>query len=112
MIKISIIQLKPKIGDLEANSKKILDFYLKAQGEIVLFPELSLLGYLPKDLLLYPKFISECHAKLNHILQFIKEKICIIGLPSLQKPIYQTTAFLMKKDTSLKAPPQFLNIVV
>ena len=53
-MKIALAQINTKIGDFEANREKILDYSkkaLSAGAEIVLFPELSICGYPPLDLL-------------------------------------------------------------
>lgn len=80
-IAISIVQMKPKLGNINFNSEKILNFYKESHAEIVLFPELSLTGYSPRDQLLSATFIQSCHKKLNEILSCIGKKICIIGTP-------------------------------
>ena len=52
-MKIALCQIDPIIGNLEYNKKKILDGYKKgvyAKVDIVIFPELSLVGYPPLDL--------------------------------------------------------------
>ncbi len=52
-MKIFLCQLNPIVGDLEYNSKKILDGYKKgieAGADIVVFPELFSIGYPPQDL--------------------------------------------------------------
>ena len=73
--------MKPKLGNINFNSEKILNFYKESHAEIVLFPELSLTGYSPRDQLLSAIFIQSCHKKLNEILTCIGKKICIIGTP-------------------------------
>jgi len=73
--------MKPKLGNINFNAAKILKFYKQSEAEIILFPELSLTGYSPRDQLLSTTFIKNCHAKLNEILSCIGEKICIIGTP-------------------------------
>ncbi|MGB8689817.1 MAG: nitrilase-related carbon-nitrogen hydrolase, partial [Microcoleus sp.] len=56
-MKIAIAQLNPTVGDIFGNSKLILTAAKKAAGEganLLLTPELSLLGYPPRDLLMNP----------------------------------------------------------
>lgn len=60
-MKIAIAQINPTVGHLESNCQIIIDFCHKAQAlnaDLVIFPELSLLGYPPKDLLLRKDFID------------------------------------------------------
>jgi len=80
-ITIDIIQMKPKLGDIKENARKILELYNQSNSEIVLFPELCLTGYSPRDDLLSQKFIEHCHKELLKILHEIKERVCIISMP-------------------------------
>lgn len=53
-MKIYLCQINPTIGDLEGNKQKILRGYkqgIEENADIVIFPELSLCGYPPQDLL-------------------------------------------------------------
>ncbi|MCF8432110.1 MAG: NAD+ synthase, partial [Melioribacteraceae bacterium] len=53
-MKIALCQINPIIGDIEGNKKKILNGYKKAQidkVDIAIFPELSICGYPPQDLI-------------------------------------------------------------
>ena len=61
-MRIALAQINPTIGDLSGNVQKILDFTARAKLEraaVVVFPELSIPGYPPKDLLLKPQFIDD-----------------------------------------------------
>lgn len=52
-MKIALCQINPIIGNLEYNKEKIIQGYsngVKAGADIVIFPELSLVGYPPQDL--------------------------------------------------------------
>ncbi len=53
-MKIALCQINPIIGNLEYNKQKIIDGYKKAvkeNADLAIFPELSLVGYPPLDLL-------------------------------------------------------------
>ena len=80
-IAITIAQIKLKLGNIEYNIEQILKNYKKAKGEIVLFPELCLTGYGPRDELFQKQFIKNCHKALTEIFPLISEKICIISMP-------------------------------
>jgi len=72
-MRIALAQINPTVGDIAANVKKHIEFISKAReqrAELVVFPELSVLGYPPKDLLLKPQFIDDSE---NAILQIAKE---------------------------------------
>ena len=61
-MRIALAQINPTIGDLAGNVRKILAFTSRAKAagaSVAVFPELSIIGYPPKDLLLKPQFISD-----------------------------------------------------
>jgi NAD+ synthase (glutamine-hydrolysing) len=54
-MRIALAQMNPTVGDFEGNRKLIEEYIEKAHlqnADIVIFPELSLCGYPPGDLLL------------------------------------------------------------
>ena len=60
-MKIALAQINPTIGDFDGNAKKILEFTRRAEqggADLVLFPELSVCGYPPADLLEKPAFVA------------------------------------------------------
>ena len=61
MINISLAQINPTVGDLAGNTRKILEYTVRAQksgADLVVFPELAVCGYPPEDLLLKKHFIN------------------------------------------------------
>jgi len=57
-VKIALGQINPTIGDFTGNSKKIIESSRQALAlgaEMVLFPELAVCGYPPRDLLENPR---------------------------------------------------------
>jgi len=75
-MRIALAQLNPTIGALTVNTKKIAEHYeIAAKNDVglVVFPELALSGYPPKDLLLYKRYIEkESKLLTNHILPLTK----------------------------------------
>ena len=58
-MQLGIAQINPIVGDIAGNQQLILDaaYKMRAQQvDLLLFPELSLTGYPPEDLLLRPAF--------------------------------------------------------
>lgn len=81
-MKIAIAQLNPTIGDLLGNSHLILEAAKKAEVEganLLLTPELSLIGYPPRDLLLNPSFIAAAGAQLQQLAQALPPKLAVIA---------------------------------
>ena len=89
-MKIAISQLNYKIGDIDGNTAKILDAISKAKNEnadLVIFSELAVCGYPPKDLLDYPNFIDRCEFAINLIGENSVDIGVIVGAPSDRKSV-------------------------
>ena len=81
-MKVALAQINPTIGAFESNSKKILDFISKAKNmkaDLVVFPELSLVGYPPLDLLDKDHFALDNLKYLKKLVPHIKNISAIIG---------------------------------
>ncbi len=77
-MKFALAQINPIVGDVEGNSEKILRNIeeSKRQGaRLVIFPELSLVGYPPRDLLLKPSLIDKNLEALELIAQSMPDDI-------------------------------------
>ena len=69
-MKIAICQINPIIGDFDYNTAIMKTAVEQAKGQgcsLAIFPEMSLLGYPPKDLLEKPAFIAENLQRLDHV---------------------------------------------
>jgi NAD+ synthase (glutamine-hydrolysing) len=101
-MKIALAQLNYHIGNFEANTQKIIDTIhsQKANGvDLVVFAELCICGYPPRDFLEYPEFIEHCEAAAQQIAQASVGIACIIGLPQLNpviegKDLYNVAYFI------------------
>ncbi len=83
-MKVFAAQINPTIGYLEGNTRKILAAIERAKhrkADIVLFPELTISGYFPDDLLLDESFIDACAQKLEEILPATGGLFVCVGLP-------------------------------
>jgi NAD+ synthase (glutamine-hydrolysing) len=60
-VKIALGQINPTVGDFTGNSRKIIEYAQRAQAagaHLILFPELAVCGYPPRDLLEKPSFVA------------------------------------------------------
>ncbi len=65
---IAIAQLNQRVGDLAANGEAMLAARKAATGaDLILFPELQLIGYPPEDLVLKPAFVERAAAELARL---------------------------------------------
>jgi NAD+ synthase (glutamine-hydrolysing) len=83
-LRIGLAQLNSHVGNLKYNldkSKKALDLAEKENADILIFPELFLVGYPPEDLVLKTGFLSDSRESLNDYIEYSKNKkpISIIG---------------------------------
>ena len=69
-VRIALAQTNAIVGDLEGNFRKTQAYIEKAEkagAEIVVFPELTIPGYPPEDLVLKKKFISDNRLYLDRL---------------------------------------------
>ncbi|HRE06082.1 MAG TPA: NAD+ synthase [Opitutaceae bacterium] len=81
-MRIGLAQLNTTVGDLAGNRRRILDAYgkLVADGaELVVFPELIVCGYPPRDLLFKRRFVSDVEESLRLIAAEIGAVPALIG---------------------------------
>ena len=80
-MRIALAQINPTVGDITGNSRKIVEFATRARTEgagLVVFPELSVVGYPPKDLLLKPQFIEDNLAAVRQVAREVGGGIDVI----------------------------------
>lgn len=101
-IKIDIAQINPTVGDLDNNAQQIIDLSIEAakqSTDLLVFPELSLVGYLPEDLLLRYGFIKQVEKKIALIKDSIPDNISIIfGAPCKQEGLLYNSAYLIQSS--------------
>jgi NAD+ synthase (glutamine-hydrolysing) len=81
-MRIGLAQINPTVGDLAGNRRRILEAYaaLVAQGaELVLFPELIVCGYPPRDLLFKRRFVADVEESAQAIAAAVGEVPALIG---------------------------------
>jgi NAD+ synthase (glutamine-hydrolysing) len=69
-VKIALGQINPTVGDFAGNAAKIIQFSRRAQADgagLILFPELSVCGYPPRDLVERPSFVARNRETLDRI---------------------------------------------
>jgi NAD+ synthase/NAD+ synthase (glutamine-hydrolysing) len=82
-MKIALGQINPTIGDFCGNANKIIEFTQKAKAggaELVLFPELAIPGYPPRDLVEKPSFVQQNNRTIERIARHTSDIAVICGL--------------------------------
>jgi len=81
-LKIAIAQVNPTVGDLKGNARLAIENIRRARekgADLVVFPELAITGYPPKDLLLKAGFVQENRSLLESLFPECDGIACIIG---------------------------------
>ena len=102
-MRLALLQINPTAGDLEGNARLIVRAArsVQAQGaDLMVTPELALMGYLPRDLLMNRGFIRRAGEKLSHIAGELKDAPpLLVGVatpnPSdVGRPLYNSAVLL------------------
>jgi NAD+ synthase (glutamine-hydrolysing) len=103
-MKIALCQQNYHIGNFELNTQKILDGIMaaKEQGaELVVFSELSVCGYPPRDFLEFTDFLNRCDDAIQQIAAASHDIGVIVGAPARNpnkngKDLFNAAWFLYK----------------
>ena len=98
-ISILTAQLNPVVGDIKGNLAKARAALSQARirgADLIVFPEMFLMGYPPEDLVLKPSAVEACKAALEQLVEDTKGGTAIlIGLPWRQgKKLHNAVALL------------------
>ena len=83
-MRIALAQQNYHIGNFESNTKKIISAIEQAKkegAELVVFSELCVCGYPPRDFLEFDDFVNQCYASIDAIQQHTEDIGVIIGAP-------------------------------
>jgi NAD+ synthase (glutamine-hydrolysing) len=93
---IGIAQINAVIGDFPGNVKRLLAAYrecLEAGAELVVTPELSLVGYPPRDLVFKSQFVPKCLQALDYLAGEIREVPLLVGYVDHHHPAHPGKPF-------------------
>ncbi len=82
-MKIALGQINPTVGDFSGNAARIINFSQQAKSAgagLILFPELSVCGYPPRDLVERPSFVARNRETAEHIAAETRGIAVICGL--------------------------------
>lgn len=102
-MKIGLAQLNYMIGDFNGNFEKMktaIEKGIAENADLILFSELSVCGYPPRDFLEFHHFINECSTIIQKLAEFCGNKIAVVvGAPSKNhtkhgKDLYNSAYFI------------------
>ena len=105
-MKIALAQQNYHIGNFEDNTRKIIegiDWAKKQGADLVLFSELCVCGYPPRDFLEFADFISKCKQAIDEIKQYADTIAVLVGAPDINpvregKDLFNAAYFLYEKE--------------
>jgi NAD+ synthase (glutamine-hydrolysing) len=96
-LRIGLCQINTTVGDIEGNTKKILDYIARGKktgADLLVFPEMAVTGYPPEDLLLMPKFIEANLEAIRTISKATSSVTVVVGFVNKDGDIYNSAAIL------------------
>ncbi len=101
-MKIALAQINVIIGDFERNFEKIASYVKKAEAEnadLIVFPELTVTGYPPRDFLEFKDFVRRAHETVERLKPLSHQTGILIGLPTVNpriegKDLYNSAVLL------------------
>jgi len=105
-MKIFLAQQNYHIGNFESNTKKIITAIETAKqqgGDIIVFSELCICGYPPRDFLYFSDFIDKCYKAIDEIKQYANGIAVLVGAPHRNavaegKDLFNAAYFLADKE--------------
>jgi NAD+ synthase (glutamine-hydrolysing) len=103
-LRVALAQVNPTVGDLEGNSRLIIEWIGRAReqgADLVCFPELVLTGYPPEDLVLKRAFVRDNLKQLERVTKATKGIAAVVGFVDDDGANFNAAAFM--HDGALKA---------
>jgi NAD+ synthetase len=99
-LRIALAQFDFPVGDVAGNAQRIARLIALARDEysadLVLFPELSLSGYPPEDLLFRPSFLAECQGAIERTAEGVKGIVAVVGWPEAAGAVVFNAASVLR----------------
>jgi len=81
-LRVGLAQINTTVGDMDGNVARVLEYLERARDlavDIVSFPELTVTGYPPEDLLLRPRFVTDNLEALGHVVAGSRGITAVVG---------------------------------
>jgi len=99
-LRITLAQINTTVGDLDGNVDRCIEAMHKAEvlgSDLIVFPELTLSGYPPEDLLLKPGFLLKCREALERFTNSVEDICAVVGFVDGTKPVYNAAAVISRR---------------
>lgn len=101
-VRVGLAQFNPVVGDIAGNSRRIRELYATADAagcDIVAFPELSITGYPPEDLVLKSGFVAENQQAMRDIVAATQGCVAVFGFVDGSRGMLANSAAIASKGT-------------
>ena len=95
--RVSLAQINPTVGDIEGNTRRIVDGIAQARAlgaDLVAFPELAVTGYPPEDLLFKSAFIEANLAALRDVTKAARGLTAVVGFVDRRQDLFNAAAVI------------------
>jgi NAD+ synthase (glutamine-hydrolysing) len=96
-MRLALCQINTTVGDIAGNAQRIRSGLLaarEAHADLALFPELSITGYPPEDLLLREDFLANAGSALRELAADARGIVAVVGFPERAEDVYNAAAVL------------------
>jgi NAD+ synthase (glutamine-hydrolysing) len=96
-LRLALAQFDFAVGAVAANAAKVGDLIAQARSGgagLVAFPELTLSGYPPEDLLLRPSFLAACDSELDALAATTHGVTALVGYPHSEGEVFNAASLL------------------
>ncbi len=111
MLRLALAQFDFPVGAVAANAAKVAALIARARAggaRLVAFPELTLSGYPPEDLLLRPSFLAACEHELATLASTVDGIAALVGHPHSEGEVYNAASLLRDGRIEVTAHKQAL----
>ncbi len=110
-LRLALAQFDFPVGAVAANAAKVGDLIARARNggaDLVAFPELTLSGYPPEDLLLRPSFLAACDSELDTLAAQTHGVAALVGHPHSEGEVFNAASLLRDGVVEVTAHKQAL----
>jgi len=103
-LRVAMCQINPMMGDIDGNVSQIFDVLeeLETQGvDVAVFPELTVCGYPPEDLVLKPGFVEDCQEAVQKVAARTGSTAVVFGSVDGGRDIFNTAHLAVNGQVEL-----------
>jgi NAD+ synthase (glutamine-hydrolysing) len=96
-LRLGLAQINTTVGDLDGNAAKVLGYVDRARElsvDLISFPEMTITGYPPEDLLLRPQFIRDNLAVLQRVVKGCQGITVVVGFVDRDHDVHNAAAMI------------------